>query len=107
VKPDTLLELQGNIPTFAEITDGKTADATQLHALVIEPGALYVFGRGFTEVGRLYAITEALAFFVIRGRRGSPMSGASPCRSTRPVESRTIRPSCSVAPRQPWCNAFR
>ena len=53
VKLRTLLELRGNIPTFVEITDGKAADVTQLDASVIEPGALYVFDRGYTEVGRL------------------------------------------------------
>jgi len=35
------------------------------------------------------------------------MSGASPGRSTRPVKSQAVKPSCSVAPRQPWCNPFR
>jgi hypothetical protein len=45
-------------------------DFAQLDALVIEPGAFYVFDRGYTDFGRLYAITEALAFFVFRGKRG-------------------------------------
>jgi hypothetical protein len=70
VKLHTLLDLRGNIPTFVAITDGKAADVTQLDALVFEPGAFYVFDRGYTDFGRLYAITEALAFFVIRGKRG-------------------------------------
>jgi len=70
VKLHTLLDLRGNIPTFVAITDGKAADVTLLDTLVIEPGAFYVFDRGYTDFGRLYAITEALAFFVIRGKRG-------------------------------------
>jgi hypothetical protein len=70
IKLHTLLDLQGHIPTFVAITDGKAADVTLLDALVMEPGAFYILDRGYTDFGRLYAITEALAFFVIRGKRG-------------------------------------
>jgi hypothetical protein len=70
VKLHTLLDLRGPIPTFVAITDGKAADVTLLDALVFEPGAFYIFDRGYTDFERLYAITEALAFFVIRGKRG-------------------------------------
>jgi hypothetical protein len=70
VKLHTLLDLRGPLPTFVAITDGKAADVTLLDALVFEPGAFYIFDRGYTDFERLYAITEALAFFVIRGKRG-------------------------------------
>jgi hypothetical protein len=70
VKLHTLLDLRGPIPTFVALTDGKAADVTLLDALVFEPGAFYIFDRGYTDFERLYAITEALAFFVIRGKRG-------------------------------------
>jgi hypothetical protein len=85
VKLHTLLDLRGHIPTFVAITDGKAADVTQLDALVFEPGAFYVFDRGYTDFGRLYAITEALAFFVIRGKRGL----AYVRRLSRPVDKTT------------------
>ena len=85
VKLHTLLDLRGTIPTFVAITDGKVADVTLLDALVIEPGAFYVFDRGYTDFGRLYAITEALAFFVIRGKRGL----AYVRRLSRPVDKTT------------------
>jgi hypothetical protein len=85
VKLHTLLDLRGNIPTFVAITDGKAADVTQLDALVFEPGAFYVFDRGYTDFGRLYAITEALAFFVIRGKRGLDYAR----RVSRPVDKTT------------------
>jgi IS4 transposase len=52
------------------ITDGKAADVTLLDALVYESGAFYILDRGDPDFGRLYRITEALAFFVIRGKRG-------------------------------------
>jgi hypothetical protein len=85
VKLHTLLDLRGSIPTFVAITDGKAADVTQLDALVFEPGAFYVFDRGYTDFERLYAITEALAFFVIRGKRGL----AYVRRLSRPVDKTT------------------
>jgi|SRR3990172_1248754 len=70
VKLHTLLDLRAQIPTFVAITDGKAADVTLLDALVIEPGAFYVLDRGYTDFSRLYALTQGLAFFVIRGKRG-------------------------------------
>ncbi len=70
IKLHTLLDLRGAIPTVVAITDGKAADVTLLDALVFEPGAFYIFDRGYTDFGRLFRITEALACFVIRGKRG-------------------------------------
>jgi hypothetical protein len=70
VKLHTLLDLRAPIPTFVAITDGKAADVTLLDALVFEPGAFYILDRGYTDFGRLFQITEALACFVIRGKRG-------------------------------------
>jgi len=85
VKLHTLLDLRGPLPTFVAITDGKAADVTLLDALAFEPGAFYIFDRGYTDFERLYAITEALAFFVIRGKRGL----AYVRRVSRPVDKTT------------------
>jgi len=85
VKLHTLLDLRGPIPTFVAITDGKAADVTLLDTLVIEPGAFYILDRGYTDFGRLYAITEALAYFVIRGKRGLTYVR----RASRPVDKST------------------
>jgi hypothetical protein len=85
VKLHTLLDLRGPIPTFVAITDGKAADVTLLDALAFEPGAFYILDRGYTDFGRLYAITEALAYFVIRGKRGL----AYVRRASRPVDKPT------------------
>ncbi len=70
VKLHTLLDLRAQIPCFVAITDGKAADVTLLDALVVEPGAFYVLDRGYTDFERLYTLTQGLAFFVIRGKRG-------------------------------------
>lgn len=70
VKLHTLLDLRAQIPTFVAMTDGKAADVTLLDALLFEPGAFYVLDRGYTDFARLYTMTQSLAFFVIRGKRG-------------------------------------
>ena len=85
VKLHTLLDLRGPIPTVVAITDGKAADVTLLDGLVFEPGAFYILDRGYTDFARLYRITEALAFFVIRGKRGLDYVR----RLSRPVDTTT------------------
>jgi hypothetical protein len=69
VKLHTLLDLQGNIPTFIHISDGKLHDVNVLDLLLPEPAAFYVMDRGYLDFERLYQIHEASAFFVIRAKR--------------------------------------
>jgi len=71
VKMHTLLDLQGNIPSFIEITEGKLHDVNILDILVPEPGAFYIMDRGYLDFGRLYTFTQFLAFFVIRAKRNT------------------------------------
>ena len=68
VKLHTLLDLRGNIPTFIYISDGKLHDVNVLDFLPLEPGAFYVMDRGYVDFERLYAITQAAAFFVTRAK---------------------------------------
>jgi len=69
IKLHTLLDLQGNIPTFIHISDGKLHDVNVLDLLLPEPGAFYVMDRGYLDFERLYQFQEASAFFVIRAKR--------------------------------------
>jgi hypothetical protein len=85
VKLHTLLDLRTQIPTFVAITHGKAVDVTLLDALVVEPGAFYVVDRGYTDFGRLYRLTQSLAFFVIRGKRALAYAR----RISRPVDKTT------------------
>ncbi len=85
VKLHTLLDLRGPIPTFVAITEGRTAEVTLLDALALEAGAFYILDRGYTDFARLYRITEALAFFVIRGKRGLDYTR----RASRPIDKTT------------------
>jgi len=68
VKMHTLLDLRGNIPSFIHISDGKMGDVKVLDILVLEPGAFYVMDRGYLDFERLYAMHQALAFFVTRAK---------------------------------------
>jgi len=68
VKLHTLLDLQGNIPTFIHISDGKLHEVNVLDMVPLESGAFYVMDRGYTDFARLHAITTASAFFVIRAK---------------------------------------
>ena len=69
VKLHTLLDLQGNIPTFIHISDGKLHDVNVLDMLLPEPGAFYVMDRGYLDFERLFQLHAAQAFFVIRAKR--------------------------------------
>ena len=53
VKMHTLLNLQGNIPEFILISDGKLHDVNVLDYLVPMPGAYYVMDRGYLDFARL------------------------------------------------------
>jgi Domain of unknown function (DUF4372)/Transposase DDE domain len=66
VKMHTLLDLQGNIPTFISITDGKVHDVNILDEIALEAGAFYVMDRGYVDFERLYVFTLSAAFFVVR-----------------------------------------
>ena len=68
IKLHTLLDLRGSIPTFIHISDGKEHDVNILDDLVPEAGAFYVMDRGYLDFFRLYGLTKALAFFVIRAK---------------------------------------
>ena len=85
VKLHTLLDLRGNIPTLVIITDGKVHDVNILDQLVVQPGAIYIMDRGYLDFARLYAMHQALSFFVIRAKKNFD------CRRlySRPVDKST------------------
>jgi len=68
VKLHTLLDLRGNIPTFLHLSDGKLHDVNILDILLPEPGAFYIMDRGYVDFERLFALSQAGAFFVIRAK---------------------------------------
>jgi hypothetical protein len=69
IKLHTQLALRGNIPTVVLLTPATTADVTFLDAVIFDPGAFYIFDRGYLHFARLHRIHEAQAFFVTRARK--------------------------------------
>lgn len=69
IKLHTLLDLRGSIPTFIYISDGKEHEVAVLDDLPLEAGATYVMDRGYLDYFRLYRMTKAHAFFVIRAKK--------------------------------------
>ena len=68
VKLHTLLDLQGNIPAFIHISDGKLHDVKALDFLLPEAGAFYVMDRAYLDFSRLFGLDQASAFFVLRAK---------------------------------------
>jgi len=66
VKVHTLLDLRGCIPASVYVTGAQVHDVNLLDQLVPEPGAIYLFDRGYLDFARLFRLTQAGAFFVTR-----------------------------------------
>jgi len=68
IKLHTLMDLRGSIPTLIFVTHGKIHEINLLDELIVEPGAIYIFDRGYLDFARLYKIHQARAFFIIRAK---------------------------------------
>ena len=66
VKMHTQIDLRGNIPSFIHVSDGKMHEVNVLDLMTPEPGSFTIMDRGFLDFARLYHLTRAGAFFVIR-----------------------------------------
>jgi len=69
VKLHAQLNVASHVPGFMRITRGDLHDIRMLDELPIEPGAVYVFDRGYVDYARLYRFTRGAAFFVTRPRK--------------------------------------
>jgi hypothetical protein len=69
VKMHTLLDLQGNIPAFIDVTPAKIHEIHTLDILLPEPGSIYIVDRGYLDFERLYRLQQAMAFFITRSRK--------------------------------------
>lgn len=68
VKLHTLLDLRGSIPAYVRITGGSYPDNRIFHELIPEPGAIYVFDRGYLDFVQLRRLADAHAVFVTRAK---------------------------------------
>jgi len=64
IKMHTLIDIHGPIPLFVWISDGKMHDVNILDILLPEPGAIYLFDRGYIDFSRLFSLNTSNAFFV-------------------------------------------
>ena len=70
VKMHTLLDVRGSIPTFIEVSDGKTHDVNILDQILPEAGSFYVMDRAYVDFERLHVLQLSAAFFVVRAKKG-------------------------------------
>jgi hypothetical protein len=68
IKLHTQLDLKNSIPCFVHFTTGKIHEINVLDLMDFEADGFYIMDRGYTDFGRLYCITLANAFFVIRAK---------------------------------------
>lgn len=85
VKVHTLMDLRGSIPCFVQVTAGNIHDLNILDELLFEPGSFYIMDRGYIDFGRLYALAQSLAFFVVRAKSNLDYSR----RTSRQVDKST------------------
>ena len=66
VKLHAMIDLKGNLPAFATITDGKVHDVKAAPLVPIESEGIYVVDRAYVDFDWLYSIDQQNAFFVTR-----------------------------------------
>lgn len=69
IKLHTLLDINTQVPAFVHITPASVHDVNAMDVLYYEPGAYYIFDRGYVDYTRLYKITQHSAYFVIRAKK--------------------------------------
>jgi len=85
IKLHTLMDLEGSIPVFIHITDGRTHDMNVLDMLPVQPGAIYIMDRGYVDFARLHKIHTQGGQFVIRAKKNLQFYR----QSSRPVDPKT------------------
>ena len=71
VKLHTLMDLKGSIPTFVRITSGAVHETTVFSDIPLEPSAIYVMDKGYTDFATLYSFTKSNCFFIIRAKKNA------------------------------------
>ena len=69
VKIHTLLDPRGSIPNLIHVNSAHVGDVSVLDEFAPLPGACYVMDRGYIHFARLYRLTTAAAYFVVRARK--------------------------------------
>jgi transposase len=68
IKVHVLLNLDGSIPEFVTVTEGKKQDVNLLDEITYISGCFYLMDKAYTDFRRLYKIELQKAFFVTRAK---------------------------------------
>lgn len=68
IKLHTQFEISTQLPVFIYFTAANVHDVKAMDFIVYELGAYYIFDKAYIDFLRLFAITKAEAFFVIRAK---------------------------------------
>lgn len=71
IKIHMLLENQGLLPSYALITDAKTADIQPAREMTFSPGTILVFDRGYNDFLWFVTLTLQGVWFVTRMKEGT------------------------------------
>lgn len=66
VKLHMVLDHDGYLPSFAVLSEGKTADVAVAKRMSFAPGTMLTFDRGYTDYGWWLSLTRAKVHFVTR-----------------------------------------
>jgi len=69
IKLHTLLDHDGHIPAFVQVTDAKTPDIVVARLLNLPPGSITVFDRAYIDFAWFGSLDEKDQFFVTRMKR--------------------------------------
>lgn len=69
IKLHTIMDLDGAIPTFIHISEGRTHDVNILDMIPIMAGSIYIMDRAYLDYERLYHLHNSGGFFVIRAKK--------------------------------------
>ncbi len=68
IKAHTLIDLQGNIPSWIFLSEGSVHDVNALDHLPIEAGAYYVMDKGYVDFKRLHRLHNESATWITRSK---------------------------------------
>jgi len=66
IKLHTLLDYDGCLPTYIDMTDGKVHDATAAKEIVLPPESVVVADRAYVDFETLYRWHKGKSYFVVR-----------------------------------------
>jgi hypothetical protein len=105
IKIHTMLDLNGNIPSFIQITEAKIHDVNFLDSIEYEIGAYYIMDRGYLDFERLYKIQTSKAYFITRTKTNTSFKRLCSNKVTAEMKAKGLR--CDQVIKLKQVKAFR